>query len=185
MSGKVKDSFVFSVGVGVFIRNPTDDTILLMKRGAGCPRGVGCWALPGGVVEAGETIAQAVLREVKEETDLDVQLYGGFPLPSRVGAPSSPTPFCVPGLLAVTDHSDIHQQMDGKLLPHLSLWVMTAYAGGKPKRMEPHKCVELRWMKPAEIASMVPWAGNPTHEQYFWTPLPLWRRILRPYFGDF
>ena len=30
------------------------------------------WAMPGGLVEVGETLEQAVIREVKEETNLDI-----------------------------------------------------------------------------------------------------------------
>lgn len=36
----------------------------------------GLWALPGGVVEVGESVAQTIIREVKEETGLDVEPTG-------------------------------------------------------------------------------------------------------------
>ena len=36
----------------------------------------GLWALPGGFVEYGETVEDAVLREVKEETGISVEIRG-------------------------------------------------------------------------------------------------------------
>ena len=46
------------------------DKILLIKRLTVPFRGY--WALPGGRVDPGETVEQTIVREVKEETGLDV-----------------------------------------------------------------------------------------------------------------
>ena len=46
--------------------------ILLVRRANEPSKGL--WGLPGGVVELGETLAQAVVREVKEETGIDVEI---------------------------------------------------------------------------------------------------------------
>ena len=48
------------------------DTILLIKRDTVPFKGY--WALPGGRSEPGETVEQTAVREVKEETGLDVML---------------------------------------------------------------------------------------------------------------
>jgi 8-oxo-dGTP diphosphatase len=48
------------------------DKILLIKRST--PPFVGYWALPGGRVDPGETVEQTIVREVKEETGLDITI---------------------------------------------------------------------------------------------------------------
>jgi len=57
------------VGVGVVIIK--DGKILLEKRKY--EPGKGKWSIPGGLVELGENVEQTVIREVKEETGLDVE----------------------------------------------------------------------------------------------------------------
>ena len=49
-----------------------DNKILLLKRVKPSTDGLGFWELPGGGLEYGETPNQAVIRELKEETGLDI-----------------------------------------------------------------------------------------------------------------
>lgn len=56
------------VGVGAIILD--GDKILLEKRKNAPSKGK--WTVPGGLVELGERVEQAVIREVKEETGLEV-----------------------------------------------------------------------------------------------------------------
>jgi ADP-ribose pyrophosphatase YjhB (NUDIX family) len=57
------------VGVGAVI--VTDAKVVLVKRGT-APL-LGEWSIPGGVLELGETLRQAVAREALEETGLAVE----------------------------------------------------------------------------------------------------------------
>jgi 8-oxo-dGTP diphosphatase len=58
------------VGVGAVVVDA--GRVLLVRRGSEPLKGH--WTLPGGVLEVGETLAQGVAREVKEETGLDVEI---------------------------------------------------------------------------------------------------------------
>jgi len=56
------------VGVGGVV--VADGRVLLIRRGK-APL-LGRWSIPGGTVESGETLEQALVREMAEETGLDV-----------------------------------------------------------------------------------------------------------------
>jgi 8-oxo-dGTP diphosphatase len=62
------------VGVGAIVIH--DSRILLVKR-ASAP-GKGFWAIPGGLVELGETVREAAEREILEETGITIRAKEAF-----------------------------------------------------------------------------------------------------------
>ena len=60
------------VGVGAVIFR--GEEVLLVRRGQ--EPALGSWSLPGGVVELGESLGEAMVREVQEETGLAVEVLG-------------------------------------------------------------------------------------------------------------
>ncbi|MEF3080860.1 NUDIX hydrolase [Luteimonas sp. SMYT11W] len=108
------------VGVGVIILR--DGKVLLGER-AGA-HGAGTWALPGGHLEFGETVADCARREVLEETGLAIHDIAPAPYTSDV--------FAVEGRHYVT------------------LFV-TAQATGEPAVLEPAKCLGWAWCRWADF----------------------------------
>lgn len=73
------------LGVGALIVD--DGKILLCRRGK--PPYVGYWSVPGGLVELGEPVLQALHREVREETGLEVSISRLFEIYERITADAS------------------------------------------------------------------------------------------------
>ncbi|HYL56840.1 MAG TPA: NUDIX domain-containing protein [Gemmatimonadales bacterium] len=112
------------VGVGALI---VDDQgrLFLARRGPQAKNERGLWEFPGGAVERGERLADALRREIREEYGIEIE---------------------VGELLDVVDH--ILPEEDQH-------WVSPAYlcriVSGTPAILEPGKCSEIGWFAPADV----------------------------------
>jgi len=68
MKRKYPDRPIIGVGGIIF----QEDQVLLIKRGM--EPSLGQWSIPGGAVHVGETLDEAVRREILEETHLEVEV---------------------------------------------------------------------------------------------------------------
>lgn len=103
------------VGVGVFVIK--DGKFLMGKRKGS--HGEGTWSIPGGHLEFGETIEDCAMREVLEETGMEI------------------TEVKVAGMT-----NDIFED-EGK--HYITIWVTSQWKRGKPEIREPDKLLELGW----------------------------------------
>ena len=112
------------VGVGAII---VDDSgrLFLAQRGPLAKNERGLWEFPGGAVEFGETLADALRREMREEYGIEI---------------------AVGELLDVVDHI---------LLEEGQHWVSLTYlcriVSGQPRILEPGKCSAIGWFAPDEV----------------------------------
>lgn len=80
------------IETGVVFVLVRDNKVLLQQRDGNCKRFPFMWCLPGGGSEAGEAYEATLLREVKEEFDLDLKIeqcdflmdYNDGPYPLKV-----------------------------------------------------------------------------------------------------
>jgi 8-oxo-dGTP diphosphatase len=70
-----------------------DDGILLVRRGRG--PGAGEWSIPGGRVEFGEELHEALVREVAEETGIEVVVERFLGWVERLGDDPEPHHFVI------------------------------------------------------------------------------------------
>lgn len=69
MRMNIMSKYDFNIRVtGILVE---DNKILLVKQKVSDKRN---WSLPGGKLEQGETVEQGIIREMKEETGLDVEI---------------------------------------------------------------------------------------------------------------
>jgi 8-oxo-dGTP diphosphatase len=114
------------VGVAVFIRK--EGKVLVGKRIGG--HGAGCWGLPGGHLEYGETPEECACREVAEEVGIKISNM-------RLGPYTNDLP-------AV--NFDKH---------YITLYVFAEYNEGEVRVLEPDKCEEWKWIHIEELKATV------------------------------
>ena len=124
--------------------------IVLVKR-----KDNALWALPGGGMELGESIEQGAVREVKEETGLDVE---------------------VDGLVGVyTNPHHVMAYDDGEVRQQFSLCFTTKLLGGELQFDE--ESTDITWASEADLASHPMHASMRLRVQHFFD-----RRVV-PYLG--
>lgn len=111
------------VGVAVIIVK--NNKILVGKRKSF--HGKGTWHPPGGHLEFGEKPEECVKREVKEETDIEIE-HPEF----------------------ITFTNDIFPYKKH----YITLWFIAKWKRGEAKVMEPEKCEEWKWVSFEEFKNM-------------------------------
>ena len=110
-----------------------ENRVLIARRARAPAQGV--FTLPGGVVEVGETLREAVQREILEETGLTIE-------------PVARDPLAVAG----------ERDRDGKVEHHFVILPFAArWIAGEPVLNE--ELAEARWLVPSELAGLTTTEG--------------------------
>lgn len=123
----VKGVHYIGVGVGAVISND-EGKLFLSKRGQKARNEKGTWEFPGGGLEFGDNFEETLIREMKEEFGIDIEVD------SQLEAYNHLIP-------AENQH-----------------WVAIAFMckikSGTPKILEPEKCEAIGWFSTDEVKSL-------------------------------
>ncbi len=111
------------VGIGVIILNRDGKVLIGKRKGSHAPY----YSIPGGNLELGETFEAGAKREIKEETDLDIDK---------------------PEVISVTNNLGTYRN-EG--LHYISIILLVQDFTGELKIMEPEKCAEWLWVDPTHL----------------------------------
>jgi len=113
------------VGLGVIILSSEGKILIGKRKGSHSPY----YSIPGGKLEAGETFEDGAIREVKEETGLEIR---------------------DPKVIAVTNNLKTYHE-EG--LHFISIALLVTDYSGQPEVMEPLKCEGWIWAVPEHLPS--------------------------------
>jgi len=128
VSGSDERRFPARPMVGASIAVIRDGRVLLAQRANEPMRGV--WTLPGGVVEAGERLAEAALRELMEEVGLTAEVVA-----------------CLSPTEIIDRDGEARVRHHYVVLPHAALWRGGEAAPGP-------EALAVRWASLAEAAAL-------------------------------
>lgn len=111
------------IGVGVIIVNKDGYVLVGRRKGSFAQK----YSIPGGSIDMGETFENTAIREIKEETNLDI-LH--------------------PKVIAVTNNLETFKE-EGK--HYISIVLLAKNYSGELKNMEPKKCEGWAWVDPTNL----------------------------------
>ena len=111
------------VGLGIIIVNKDGNILIGKRKGSHAKK----YSIPGGHLATGETFEQGAIREIKEETDLDI---------------------LEPKVIAVTNNLETYKE-EGK--HYISVILLATKYSGELKNMEPEKCENWNWINPKKL----------------------------------
>ena len=111
------------IGIGVILINPAGQVLIGKREGSHAPY----WSIPGGYLEPGETFETAAIREVKEETGLDI---------------------VNPVVIGVSNNLETYK---AEGLHVISVCLLAKEFSGALTLMEPEKCSSWQWCDPADL----------------------------------
>ena len=111
------------IGIGVILVNPNGHILIGKREGSHAPY----WSIPGGYLEPGEPFETAAIREVKEETGLEI---------------TNPVVVGVSNNLETWKAEGVHV---------VSVFLLAREFSGTLTLMEPEKCSGWQWCDPTDL----------------------------------
>ena len=112
------------VGTGAMVFNDRGE-VLIGKRGSHATNEVGKWEFPGGGVEFGETCEAEIVREIREEFNIEIEV------------------------VEMLDFANHILPEEGQ--HWVSITFIAQHVGGEPQILEPTKVEEFKWVEPEQL----------------------------------